>query len=145
MCQSNIFRNVLWLLQNFEVRSRNNCNYWYVISRQRNGNQCVSVMPVSPAIVSKGFLCSTIRRKTNDSSDPGMTNDFHWSIGWTTSNTPHETLQTTFPSWNVTLTSRGLPRNVSRCESLNLFYCIGDNLRKRTKRSMSTDRQNGTV
>jgi len=57
-----------------------------VISRQRNSNQGVFQKPVSLVIVSKGFLCSSIRNKTNGSSDPGMTNGSHWSIGWTTSN-----------------------------------------------------------
>jgi len=80
-----------------------------VISRQRNGNQGVFEMPVSLVIVSNGFLCSTIRKKTNDSSDPGMTNGSHWSIAWTTSNALQETFQTTVPSRKVTLTSRRLP------------------------------------
>jgi hypothetical protein len=77
------------------VCSRNNPNYWHVISRQRNGKQGVLEMPVSLVTVSKGFLCSSIRKKTNDSSDPGMTNGSHWSIGWTTSNALQEKFQTT--------------------------------------------------
>jgi len=49
------------------------------------------------------------------------------------------------PSRNVTLISRGLPRNVLRFESLNFFYCISDNSRTRTKRNMSTNRQKWTI
>lgn len=94
-CYAHTFRNVLWIRQNFEERTRNTPNYWYVISRQKNGNQGVFEKPVSLVIVSKGFLCSSIRKKTNSSGDPGMTNGSHWSVGWTTSNALKETFQTT--------------------------------------------------